>query len=121
VERFNRGGTSRNDIVVGPLQAELGIVAHLLGLEREASNPSTDERLSGLSTRVRELLSDISCFGVESDEEFMGQGDADGFFRFSGSTLVESNEVWIETADDDEEDGSDCAATSSNSTTPSVP
>jgi hypothetical protein len=43
---------------------------------------------------VGEVLAGLSGFGVESDEEFVGEGDADYFGRFTGGgeALAEADE-----------------------------
>src|SRR3954453_13978862 len=55
------------------------------------------ERLSWLSSGIRELGAHIACFGVEANEEFVGEGDTDHLFRFAreGQSAVEGGEIGI--------------------------
>ncbi len=59
------------------------------------------ERLSEVSSCISELLARIACFGVEPDEEFAGDGDADNHFGFAGleEFFAECCEGRIETPD----------------------
>ena len=63
--------------------------------------------------------SDVSCFGVEAEQEFVCDGDAGDFGRLSGEgeALVEGGEVGLVAcgdAGDDEEDFADRCATSAD-------
>ena len=64
-------------------------------------------------------LSYVSSFGIKSDQQLMGQGDADNFFRFAGlrQACLEGGEVGVIAADagcNDVEDVTDAMASSVN-------
>ena len=64
---------------------------------------------------IRELGAHIACFGVEANEEFVGEGDTDHLFRLAreGQSAVEVGEIGIVSAhelSDDEQDRADAAA-----------
>ncbi|MGP0105975.1 MAG: hypothetical protein ACLQMV_10000, partial [Rhodoblastus sp.] len=50
---------------------------------RQPQERLRDERLSEVSSCIGELCSRIACFGVEANEKFVGQGDADDHFLFT--------------------------------------
>src|SRR6185437_16207634 len=60
------------------------------------------ERLSGLSSGVREAASDIACLCIESDQQFVGKSDTDDLLGLAsrGQSFVEGGEVRIVPSDD---------------------
>src|SRR3954469_5452848 len=73
------------------------------------------ERLSWLSSGRWELGAHVACFGVEANEEFVGEGDTDHLFWLAGEgqSAVEGGEIGIVPAhelSDDEQDRADAAA-----------
>src|ERR1700728_237833 len=65
------------------------------------------------------MLTYLASFGVKSDEQFVGYGDADDFGRLAGGAqaLLEGDEVRFVPSDhaaDDEQDFADCRAASAH-------
>src|SRR5262245_14747887 len=77
----------------------------------ERSEAGGGERLSGVSSCICELFSRIACFGVEDDEEYAGQRDADDHVGLSGvfQPLLEGGEVGIVLGDDPGDEKEDAA------------
>src|SRR5215211_3390020 len=59
------------------------------------------ERLSGLSSGLGEFLAGVAGFGVEPDQQLVGERDADDLFGLAGLAQagVEGGEVGLEAAD----------------------
>src|SRR5258708_25949534 len=77
------------------------------------------ERLSEESSCIGVLGTRIACFCVESDEQFVGQGDPDDHFGFSGGeqSVAEGGKglvVFSGDGGDQEEDRADAGATTAD-------
>src|SRR5215211_7208924 len=66
-----------------------------------ASRMPWAERLSGLSSGLGEFLAGVAGFGVEPDQQLVGERDADDLFGLAGLAQagVEGGEVGLEAAD----------------------
>jgi protein ImuB len=98
-----------------PALQERGLTRISPPLPPLAGGEGWGERLSDLSSGIGEVASDVASFGIEADEEFAGESDADDLFGLAGlgQPAMAVDEVGIISANqvgDDEQDRADAAS-----------